>query len=188
MRPVTERWARFGPADRKWFIHVPRGGVCLSAFLIVRNLRGDVLLGRPRPHAAWAAHGCLPPFRVREIRQRGEWILPSSHLLMEEAPSQAADRIRRQWAGLRQGRPRLIAIDSSRMGPGQHIGSGRNRWTIHHWAIGFVYEVRSKEPPPAAPWWEETKFFPLAKLRSTRVGRAHKDLIRYLTTRPLVGR
>ena len=179
-RPVTVRWARFGPSNRQWFMHVPRGGVCLSAFLIVRNRQGDVLLGRPRHHAAWAEKGCLPAFRVREIVRRAEWILPASHLLVEESPSHAAKRISRDWAGLRGTNPRLIALDSSRVPSGQFTGSGPNRRRIYHWALGFVYEVRSNSPPTPAPWWTEMKFVPMGKMSTTRVGRGHRDIIRYL--------
>jgi len=179
MRPVEVRWARLGPTDRRWFIHVPAAGVCLSAFVIVRNRRGDILLGRPRRHRAWPERGCLPYWRVRDIEERGEWILPASHLLMEEAPSTAARRIARVFGGVRSGRPRLIAIDSSRMGTGQWTGRGRSRHRVHHWAIGFVYEVRTGRGPPSAPWWSETKFVPVSKLRQARIGRGHRDLIRY---------
>jgi ADP-ribose pyrophosphatase YjhB (NUDIX family) len=182
MLPVSSRWARFGPTERKWFMHIPRGGVCLSAFVIVRNHEGDVLLGRPRPHSAWAEKGCLPPFRVRELEERREWILPASHLLVDEPPSAAAKRVLRDWAGLRGGKPRLIALDSSLLPTGQFTGRGKNRRPLNHWAIGFVYEARSELLPRTTPWWSEMRFFPPVELRKTRVGRAHKDIIRYLAS------
>jgi ADP-ribose pyrophosphatase YjhB (NUDIX family) len=179
--PIGVRWARFGPTDRKWLMHVPVAGVCLSAFVIVRNRKGDILLGRPRPHPAWAEKGCLPRFRVQELVQQKAWILPASHLMVEEAPEMAARRICRDWAGLRGADPKLIAIDSSRMATGRSTGSGRNRRPLNHWAVGFVYEVRTDHPPAPAPWWSETKFIPRASLRTTRIGRAHRDIIDYAT-------
>jgi ADP-ribose pyrophosphatase YjhB (NUDIX family) len=195
--PLSVRWARFGPNDRRWLMHVPVGGVCLSAFVLVRNPNGDVLLGRPRPHRAWADKGCLPPFRVKSLVERNEWILPASHLKVEERPDDAARRICRDWAGLRGARPRMVAVDSSRMATGRWTGSGPTRRPVHHWAVGFVYEVASDRPPPTAPWWSETAFVPMSRLLSTRIGRAHRDFLRYATRewppkgprdRPLAGR
>lgn len=138
-------------------------------------------MGRPRLHPAWPEKGCLPAFRVREINARNEWILPASHLLVDEDPGHAAKRICRDWAGVRRARPRLIAVDSSPMPMSQWAGSGRTRRPIHHWAVGFVYEVRSDAPAPTAPWWSAMRFIPVAELRRTPIGRSHRDLIRYVT-------
>lgn len=180
VRPIGERWARIGPKNPRWFQHVPPAGLCLSVFLVVRNRRGDVLLGRPRRHKAWPEWGCMPYWRLDPIIENQAWVLPASHLMMEEHPDHAAGRIARTWARLLHASPRLVALDSSRMPSDRRAGRGKSRRMLNHWAIGFVYEVRSDVPPGAAPWWDEMRFFPVQELRKVQIGRAHRDLLRYL--------
>jgi ADP-ribose pyrophosphatase YjhB (NUDIX family) len=178
MLPVTERYARFGVPDPKLFIHVPRGGVCLSAFIVVRNQSGSVLFGRPRPNAAWQERGCLPPWRVREIIKNDEWILPASHLMMGEAPEAAAKRISRIWLGLPRAKPRFIGVDSSRFPTGEARGSGPTRGRVYHWTLCFLYELKVERPPGPLPVWEEQRFVPKAQIRTLRIGRLHRDVLR----------
>ena len=161
-------------------MHTPPGGVCLSAFLVVRNARGDVLFGRPRRHKAWPEKGCVPYWRLGSFVKENSWILPASHLLMEEHPDRAAKRIARFWAHLPHAQPKLVTLDSSTMPTGRWTGRGTRRRRVNHWAIGYVYEVRSDAQPSPAPWWKEMRFFPVSELRSLKIGRAHLDLLKYL--------
>jgi ADP-ribose pyrophosphatase YjhB (NUDIX family) len=175
--PLQSRWARFGPPDRAWFTHIPRGGFCVSAFLIVRNRRGEVLLGQPKVHRDWPEKGCLPIWRVNDVRTENGWILPASHFLMEESPEHAAKRIMRDWAGISQGRPRLLGVESEVMPTKAMIGSGRNRHRINHWALCFVYELRTYRPPRPPRGWAELRFVPVRELKTVHIGRNHGDLL-----------
>jgi ADP-ribose pyrophosphatase YjhB (NUDIX family) len=177
MLPITERWARWGSTNRKWFVHVPRGGVCLSAFLIVRNRRGDVLFGRPQPHSTWPERGCLPRWRVDEINRNEEWILPASHLMMAESPDRAARRIAREWAGLPHAKLRFIGIDSSQFPMGGRVGRGRTRRRVYHWTLCFLYEARSERSPRPSPKWKVLTFIPKKRIRGLRIGRFHRDVL-----------
>jgi len=177
MLPLHRRWARFGKPDRAWFSHIPLGGFCVSAFLIVRNRRGDVLLGRPREHRDWPEKGCLPIWRLRAVQKEEGWILPASHFLMEESPEQAAKRIMKVWAGIASGRPRLVGVESEIMPSGASVGSGKTRRRVNHWAMCFVYELRSARRPKPSSAWAELKFVPVRELRRIRIGRAHGDLL-----------
>jgi len=177
MLPVTSRWARFGPTNRSWFIHVPRGGFCVSAFVVVRNRRGDVLLGRPTLHRDWPEEGCLPVWRVREEVRAGSWILPASHFLMDESPDHASVRISRKWAGLPGVKPRLVVVESHLFPTDMWAGTGPRRRRINHWALCFIFEVRTDRVPKKGPWWAELRFVPLSELSSIRIGRSHDDII-----------
>jgi ADP-ribose pyrophosphatase YjhB (NUDIX family) len=182
MIPLRSRWARFGPPDRAWFCHIPTGGFCVSAFLIVRNRRGDVLLGRPKEHADWPEKGCLPMWRVREVRNGKGWILPASHFLVDESPEHAAKRIMRVWAGISEGNPRLLGAESEVMSTGKFAGSGKTRHRINHWALCFVYGLRADRLPKIPRAWAELKFIPAGDLAATPLGRNHGDLLfPYLT-------
>jgi len=177
MLPLTERYARFGPALRSMYIHVPPGGVCLSAFLVVRDRRGRILFGRPRIHRAWSEQGCLPSWRVREIQKNVEWILPASHLLMGESPDDAAKRIARIWVGRPDARPRLAVIDSSSFPTGPPSRAGKKKRRDFHWTLGFVYRLRVDRLPTMPRTWEELKFFSPAEIRNLTIGRMHGDLL-----------
>jgi len=177
MLPLQSRWARFGPPDRAWFSHIPRGGFCVSAFLIVRNRRGDVLLGQPKLHKDWPEKGCLPLWRVKGVRKENGWILPASHFLMEESPEHAATRIMRDWAGISLGRPRLLGVRSEIMPTGAMIGSGRNRRRVNHWALCFIYELRTNRSSHPPRGWAKLRFVPVRELGTIHIGRNHGDLL-----------
>jgi ADP-ribose pyrophosphatase YjhB (NUDIX family) len=177
MLALTERYARFGPPYRRMYVHVPRGGVCLSAFVAVRNREGGILFGRPRINSIWPERGCLPLWRVREIRTNGEWILPASHLLMGESPEAAANRIARIWLGLPRARPQLVAIDSSSFPTGEWAGYGRTRRRVQHWTLCFLYELRRDRLPRQSPLWEELEFFSKTEARRLKIGRLHRGLL-----------
>ncbi len=177
MLPLHSRWARFGPPDRAWFSHIPAGGFCVSAFLLVRNRRGDVLLGQPKEHPDWPEKGCLPLWRVRNVQQEGGWILPASHFLMDEAPEHAAARIMREWAGISGGTPRLLTVQSEVMPTGAMAGSGPTRRRVNHWALCFIYELRTNRLPHRPRAWAKLKFFPVSELKTIHIGRDHGDLL-----------
>jgi len=174
--PLQSRWARFGPPDRAWFSHVPAGGFCVSAFLLVRNRRGDLLLGQPSLHSDWPQKGCLPIWRVRDVRKENGWILPASHFLMDESPEHAAVRIMRDWAGISVGRPRLLDVRSEVMPTRAMAGSGRTRRRVNHWALCFVYELTTNRTPTHRKAWADLRFVPISELKALPIGRNHGDL------------
>jgi len=171
MPPVTKRWARLGPNKASTLFHVPKAGLCLSSFVVVR--RGDaVLLGRPKTDRAWPERGGFPLDRAKDLEADGSWLLPATHLLMEESPHDAAKRIARDWAGLR-GTPRFVAVQS-------HLRPGR-RWDSkhegNHWDVCFVYELKVRRGPTPMPWWSEMRFIPARTLPTMKVGRGHLDVL-----------
>jgi len=184
MERPTSRWARIGPTDRKWLVHVPPRGLCLSAFVLVRNRKGDLLLGRPRPHRNWPEKGGVGIWRIRDIAKEGSWTLPASHLLLGEDPAAAAIRVARVWGGVADPRPHLVGIDSCRMGLERRKGSGGRPRESFHWAVGFVYELTTSRVPRKDPGWEELRFFPVVQLESVPIGRQHGDFLKYLSSKP----
>ena len=69
---------------------VPRGGMCLCAFLFV--VRGEeILLGKYADHPAWENLSGMESKRV--IANAHGWTIPASHLKFGEDPRDAARRI-----------------------------------------------------------------------------------------------
>jgi len=176
MRPVDVRWARVGPRNPSWMTHTPRAGLCLSVFIVAR--KGDsILLGRPRAHDAWPEKGGFPKRNAAEIEKEGAWLLPATHLLMEESPDHAASRIAHEWVGLK-GKPRFVMVQShvrpQRRGRPGYKRSGRQ---LQHWDICFVYGMSARQLPKVRPWWSEMRYLPSTKIRKMKLARGHRDIL-----------
>jgi ADP-ribose pyrophosphatase YjhB (NUDIX family) len=164
--PVGKRWARFGPDDPSILCHTPRAGVCISTFIIAKH-GSAILLGLPRMHDVWPTKGGFDVGRLAGLLKRGAWLLPATHLTMDEHPDHAAARITREWAGL-EGKPKFVMLQS-------HV---RPRRGGNHWDLCFVYELRASRIPKLKPWWSRMEFVSPAKIRRMNLGRAHKDILR----------
>jgi hypothetical protein len=173
---VTERWARIGPREPSWLIHVPPAGLCLSAFVIIRK-KGSILLGRPHAVRAWPEKGGLPVQHAAEIEKSRSWLIPATHLLMEEAPDHAARRIANHWAGV-GGVPKFVMVQSHIRPSKQWKSELETRVGRSHWDICFIYELRTKTDPKPRPWWSETRFFSPSKIRKITLSRGHKDILK----------
>lgn len=169
--PVTKRWARLGRDNASSLFHTPSAGVCLSVFVIARR-DSSILLGHPRVHDGWPEKGGYPKKRALELDREGAWLLPATHLLMDEPPDQAARRITREWAGLK-GAPKFKMVQS-------HLRPAR-LWNPklkgNHWDLCFVYELRSRDCPKPKPWWSEMRFVQPSEIRRMNLGRGHLDIL-----------
>jgi ADP-ribose pyrophosphatase YjhB (NUDIX family) len=176
--PVTERWARIGQRDPSWLIHVPKEGLCLSTFVVIRRGR-RILLGRPHANNAWPEKGGFPKRHSAAIEKEGTWLMPATHLLMEEAPDRAARRIANQWAGV-SGLPKFIMVQSHLRAPRRRTRQPQSkaRTGSNHWDICFVYELRTKAAPKPKSWWSETRFCTPLEIRGMTLGRGHKDILK----------
>jgi len=151
------------------FDRAPPGGLCLSAFLFLRNERGEVLLGRYAEDSRWAALTGLDAGRVR--RYSTGWTVPASHLKLGEDPRDAALRVAREILGvdgLRLGEPRVATFvyELDRL-PGER----------HH-DVCFLLDTAAPrglrvEPPP---WYAALAWHDLATLPASAYARGHDDV------------
>jgi hypothetical protein len=120
----------------------------------------------------------VPLWRLQEFIDAGQWILPASHFLMDESPSHAAVRVARTWGGVRHPEPQFV-VATSELFPTQHWeGRAAARHRLNHWALCFVYEVRTDATPRKGPGWAELAFQPMGAFRTLPIGRGHGDLVR----------
>jgi len=172
--PVTERWAQFGPRKKSWLINVPVGGVCLSTFIVAKS--GDaILLGLPRSGVEWAEQGGERLSGAEELERSNTWILPATHLLLGETPDDASIRIARDFTGLK-GIPEFAMIQSHTR-PAKlwfkHVGNAV------HWDLCFVYKLKIRGvPKKLLPWWKEMRLFDRVELRTLKIGRGHRDILK----------
>jgi ADP-ribose pyrophosphatase YjhB (NUDIX family) len=170
------RFARYRPSERsiqgRHFWSVPEGGVCLSAFVVLRSMRTptSVLLGRPDPQAPWEQMATLEEAHLRSIGNR--WILPASHLREFEAPADSADRILRE---------QLEITDLPLRGPdvfSESYPSAIDPESGMHWDLHFVFrgDWPSEEPPRSGAWRELAFIDPRTVTRSD-IARGHADIL-----------
>jgi hypothetical protein len=151
---------------------IPAGGVCLSAFVIVTETGHptNVLMGHMNPRAPWDHIGALDPSRV-EVHSRG-WMLPSSHLIFQESPGDAARRIAREQLELPNlsfSEPRVV---SEAYTPRRFPDAAK------HWDLEFLFrsEIPAADiPHPAA--WAELAFVDLRRTAKSEIARSHEDVI-----------
>lgn len=168
----------FSPQGSPWGYHrLPPGGMCVSAFLFVRQ--GDrVLLGKYADDPAWESLTGLDEGR-RRAHGRG-WTIPASHLRFGEDPREAARRIAEDvllLRGLRLGEPRVevevgVPARFPDMGP--------------HYDMWFFVEAALPQGAEVArpPWYAELAFHDLAALKPSDFGRSHEDVMaRWLAVR-----
>jgi len=172
---TDRRFSRFSKSrDTAAFsiTEIPVGGVCLSAFLVVTET-GDptkVLMGHMNPDAPWDHIGALDPSRV-EVHSRG-WMLPSSHLIFQESPGDAARRIAREQLELPDlpfSEPKVVS---------EAYTPRRFPEAAKHWDLEFLFrsEIPAADVPHPAAWVELT-FVDLRRTVKSEIARSHEDVI-----------
>jgi ADP-ribose pyrophosphatase YjhB (NUDIX family) len=173
---MTERrFSRFSTAPETAafsITEIPEGGVCLSAFLILSEYGHPqrILMGHLNPEAPWDHLGALDRSRIT-VHALG-WMLPSSHLLFQESPVEAARRIAREqleMPDLGFADPKVV---SEAYTPRHLPGSPR------HWDIEFLFRRElpaGKLPQPVA--WKDLGFVDLRRTSKAAIARSHEDII-----------
>ncbi|HEX9341335.1 MAG TPA: hypothetical protein VF992_09265 [Thermoplasmata archaeon] len=159
------------------FSDLPRGGMCVCAFLFVTR-NGRILLGKYADDPTWEELAGLDPER-RQTNANG-WTIPASHLKFGEDPRETARRVGEQilqMQGARYAEPRSeVDLYPSKMVPGEM-----------HYDIWFFVDAT----PPAAyeahalPWYTEMRWHDPKGLSASEYARGHEDVVaRWLAVRP----
>ena len=166
------------PQGSPWGYHrLPPGGMCLSAFLFVRQ-GGRILLGRYADDPAWETLAGLDGTR-RRAHGKG-WTVPASHLKYGEDPRDAARRVAEEilgLQGLRLSEPRVeteVAVPARfpEMGPHHDV------WFLVDAELDPGREVQRP------PWWRDLAFHDPRALAAGEYGRSHEDVVaRWLAAR-----
>ena len=156
-------------APPKGWTSVPRGGMCLCAFLFVMS-GGKILLGRYADHPAWEQLCGMENMRVK-ANARG-WTIPASHLKFGEDPRDTARRIGEEILTLDKG---LIYSEpyvktffyEPAIAPGKK-----------HFDVLFLFEVSLKADVkvPKPPWYEALEWLDIGTLQSEQFSRQHEDV------------
>lgn len=149
---------------------IPAGGLCLSAFLILSRpgKPGQVLLGHLNPKADWEHIGALD--QARAERNSKGWMLPASHLILNESPLEAAQRILREQLGGLNVRLKGPEVFSEVYGPEAH------------WDLEFVFLGETPGVPQTSAW-DELRFLDVGRARRADFARLHEDILAHVGLR-----
>lgn len=148
---------------------VPLGGLCLSAFLIVRGHTGKMLMGKIDPEAPWDNLGALDPVRIK-LHSKG-WMLPSSHLIVHESPQDAMERIaleQLEITDLEITDPRVV----SEVYPPKYFPD-----LNEHWDLEFISFAITDEVPKRTRAFRELQLLDPVTLKRSEIARSHEDVL-----------
>ena len=159
--------APFAPS--KGWTSVPRGGMCLCAFLFVMR-GGEILLGRYADHPAWEQLCGMENKRVK-ANARG-WTIPASHLKFGEDPRDTARRIGEEILtldkGLAYSEPYVKTFFyEPAIAPGEK-----------HFDVLFLFEVSVKAGVKVRtpPWYDALEWFDIGTVQREQFARQHEDV------------
>lgn len=160
---MSIKFARFAPGEE----YTPKGGACISAFVLVR--KGDsLLLGKIGDPELWAEKWGLALGYPE--RWKDKWQIPASYLRFGEHPDEAAERVVKDQLKIGKSEMRFLGLQShaadSSVSPGNL-----------HWDLCFIYESKTDGPLESPEWFKELRFFKTNELPKTDMGRGHGDLI-----------
>ena len=157
-------------APPQGYVAVPRGGMCLCAFLFV--VSGEkVLLGKYAPHPAWERLAGMEDERIR-ANAHG-WTLPARHLKFGEDPREAARYIGEE----------ILLIDRGLAYPEPHVATffyepaaapGEMHYDVH-----FLFEISLGEGDElrTPPWYETLAWFDIGTALHGQFARQHRDVV-----------
>ena len=150
--------------------HAPKGGTCLSSFLILKGKSG-VLVGKMTKPEVWVEKFFVGEQFAPTYAASNKWMLPASHLKYGEKPSDAAKRILNEQAGLKNVSLKFREVQS-------HLAEDPNDPEAAHWDVCFVYEGSVKGRVERPEWFSELKFVKPKELKSDDFTRGHGDVLK----------
>jgi len=173
---TPRRFARYRPTEgeaggpRVWT--VPRGGLCVSVFVLVGDPKNPnlVVLGRPLASAPWSEIGSLEPPSLAALQEH--WVLPASHLVEFENPRAAADRVVREQLGLESLELRGPEVFSESYPRPTHPEDG------NHWDLDFLFRADWPHGRELhSPAFKELRLIDTRTIGASSLGRGHGDIL-----------
>ncbi len=149
---------------------VPKGGTCISAFLVLRGNDG-ILVGKMTKPEVWIEKFYVGEMFAPQYVSSDKWILPASHLEYGEKPDDAAMRILTHQVGVGEGNLEFRQVQS-------HLRPSPTDPEAVHWDICFVYEGALKDKVERPEWFSELRFVKPQDLTSDDFTRGHGDVLK----------
>jgi len=150
--------------------HAPKGGTCISAFLVLKGKSG-ILVGKMTKPDIWIEKFFVGEMFAPQYVASNKWIIPASHLKYGEKPDDAAMRVLNEQLGAGKGKLTFRQVQS-------HLAEDPNDPEAAHWDICFVYEGRLKDMIEPPEWFSELRFVKPQELTSGDFARGHGDVLK----------
>jgi len=150
--------------------HVPKGGACISVFLVLKG-KGGVLVGKMAKPEVWVEKFFVGEMFAPKYASSNKWVLPASHLEYGEKPDDAAMRVLTQEVGVGHGKLTFREVQS-------HLSKDPKDPEAAHWDICFVYEGTLKDKVEQPDWFSDLRFLNPKKLSSEDFTRGHGDVLK----------
>jgi ADP-ribose pyrophosphatase YjhB (NUDIX family) len=150
--------------------HVPKGGACISTFLVLRG-KGGVLVGKMTKPDIWVEKFFVGPTFAPQYASSGKWILPASHLKYGEHPDDAAKRVLTEQLELRGVKLALSDVQS-------HLSQDPNDPEAAHWDLCFIYEGKLRGEVKRPKWFSELAFVKAKDISVQDFTRGHGDVLK----------
>jgi ADP-ribose pyrophosphatase YjhB (NUDIX family) len=156
-------------APPKGFTSVPRGGMCLCAYLFV--VSGEkVLLGKYAEHPAWERLAGMDSQRIK-ANALG-WTIPSSHLKFGEDPRETARRI-----------GEILTLDKELVYPEPYVKTFFYEPKMapgeKHFDVLFLFEVSVQVGAEVGkpPWYAALEWIDIGAVKCEPFARQHEDVV-----------
>lgn len=151
---------------------VPKGGTCLSSFLVLRGKSG-ILVGKMTKPEIWIDRFLVGEMFAPKYASSNKWLLPASHLKYGEKPEDAAIRVLLEQVGSKRIKLRFLQVQS-------HLSQDPNDPEAAHWDICFVYGGTLKGKIQTPEWFSELRFVKPQEIGSDDFTRGHGDVLKEL--------
>ena len=152
--------------------NVPKGGTCLSSFLVLKQ-KGGILVGKMTKPEIWVERFLVGEMFAPKYAASNKWLLPASHLKYGEKPEDAALRVLVEQVVIAKSKLSLLQVQS-------HLAQAPNDPEAAHWDICYVYEGSFKGRLQKPVWFSELTFVKPSELTTEDFTRGHGDVLREL--------
>ncbi len=150
--------------------HAPKGGTCISAFLVLKG-KGGILVGKMVKPEIWIERFFVGEMFAPQYVSSNKWVLPASHLKYGEKPDDAAMRILTEEVGVSGSKLEFKQVQS-------HLSQNPQDPEDAHWDICLVYEGTLKEEIKPPEWFSELRFVKPQELTTGDFARGHGDVLK----------
>lgn len=152
--------------------HVPKGGACISVFLVLKG-RDGILVGKMTRPEIWIDRFLVGEAFAPKYAASGKWLIPASHLKFGENPEDAAVRVLVEQVGARKSKLSLLQVQS-------HLSQDPNDPEAAHWDICLIYGGRPRGKVERPEWFSDLRFVKPKELTSEDFTRGHGDVLKEL--------
>jgi ADP-ribose pyrophosphatase YjhB (NUDIX family) len=149
--------------------NVPKGGTCLSSFLVMKKKSG-ILVGKMAKPEIWVERFLVGEMFAPKYAASNKWLLPASHLKYGEKPEDAVRRVLVEQLGIPKSKLSLLEVQS-------HLAKDPDDPEAAHWDICFVYEGAFNGKLQKPEWFSELTFVKPRQLTTEDFTRGHGDVL-----------